>query len=56
MSMIQIAVPLLLKTMRVFDDDAFLHFDSDQPIFTGVSVVDNHFQRSVLRAGCRGQG
>jgi hypothetical protein len=40
MSMIQSAVPALFNTRRTFDN-AFLQFDSDQAIFTGISVVDN---------------
>jgi hypothetical protein len=41
MSMIQRAVPVLFDTTRSFAD-AFLHVDSDQPVFSGVSVIDNH--------------
>ena len=40
MGMMQSAVPVLFNTTRAFAD-AFLHFDSDQPIFTAVSVIDN---------------
>jgi hypothetical protein len=50
MSMIMFSVPSLFSTQRTFAD-AFLHFDSDQPVFTGASVVDNRSSDSFYVPG-----